>query len=241
MNILAVIPARLASTRLPEKPLVKLNNKEMIQWVYEGTKNSKYINKAVVATDSKKIVKCVERFAGNALMTSKKHKTGTDRVCEVVEKIGQSYDIIVNVQGDEPLIKGEDLDSLIKPMIENKNIKLSTPIKKMKKENVKDKNIVKVVVDNNNFALYFSRSPIPFIRGKHINYYKHIGIYSFRREFLLKYKSWKQTPLEKAEKLEQLRILEKGYKIKTVKWNSELHGVDTKEDVKKVESLLKGV
>ncbi|TYB30959.1 MAG: 3-deoxy-manno-octulosonate cytidylyltransferase [Candidatus Mcinerneyibacterium aminivorans] len=240
MKILAVVPARLASTRLPEKPLIKLNGKEMIRWVYEGTQKSELIDEVVVATDSDKIVNCVENFGGKALLTSKKHKTGTDRVCEVVEKIGDKYDIIVNVQGDEPLINGRDLDMLIKPMIENSSIKISTPVKKIEKEEAKNKNTVKVVVDNNNFALYFSRESIPFISGENIEYYKHIGIYSFRKEFLLKFKGWKQTPLEKAEKLEQLRVLENGYRIKTVKWNSMLHGVDTEEDVRIVERYLKG-
>ncbi len=240
MKILAVIPARIGSTRLPEKPLIKLNNKEMIRWVFEGTAESKYIDKVIVATDSKKIFNCVENFGGNAMMTSVEHKTGTDRVCEVVEKTNKNYDIVVNVQGDEPLIKGKDLDLLIEPMIKNPDIKLSTPIKKIDKENIDNSNIVKTVIDRSNFALYFSRSPIPHVRGESAEFYKHIGIYSYRKEFLLKFKNWKQTPLEKAEKLEQLRVLENGYRIKTVKWNSILHGVDTREDVEVVEKYLKG-
>ena len=238
MKILAVIPARIGSTRLPEKPLIKLNGKEMIQWVYEGTVESNHIDKVIVATDSKKIFNCVENFGGDAMMTSVNHKTGTDRVCEVVEKTEQDYDIIVNVQGDEPLINGKELDLLIEPMVEDGSIKLSTPIKKLESAKIEDNNIVKVVIDGDNFALYFSRSPIPYVRGEKTDFYKHIGIYSFRRDFLLKFKDWEQTPLEKAEKLEQLRVLENGYRIKTVMWNSVLHGVDTREDLEKVRAAL---
>ncbi|HMA68697.1 MAG TPA: 3-deoxy-manno-octulosonate cytidylyltransferase [Candidatus Mcinerneyibacterium sp.] len=239
MKILAVIPARIGSTRLLEKPLKKINGKEMILWVYEGVKESNKIDEIIVATDSSKIKDVAEKNGYNAVLTSRDHKTGTDRICEVVNLSKVDYDIVINVQGDEPLIKGKDLDKLIKPMIENESIKVATPIQEMSND-FDNPNSVKVVKDKNDFALYFSRSEIPFERGKRDKVYKHIGIYAFRKSFLLNFNKWEQTNLEKSEKLEQLRILENGYKIKVVVWDSYLHGVDTEKDLKIVEKYLKG-
>lgn len=240
MKILAVVPARIGSTRLPEKPLRKINGKEMILWVCNGIKESKLIDDIIVATDSEEIKKIVDSSGYTGKMTSKNHKTGTDRVCEVVEKSTIDYDIVINVQGDEPLIKGKDLDMLIKPMLNNSKINAATPIQQVE-NGFENPNIVKVVKDINNNALYFSRSQIPFERGKREEVFKHIGIYAFKKDFLLKFNRWEQTPLEKSEKLEQLRIIENGYKIKVVIWDSYLHGVDTEEDIEIVENYMKGV
>lgn len=240
LRVLAVIPSRMASTRLPEKPLHHINGKPMVQWVYEGTKRSLYINKIVVATDDQRIIDCVQGFGGEALMTSNAHKTGTDRICEVVEKMGHDYDIIVNVQGDEPLIQGSDLDRVIAPLIENSSLVMATPITKANDTDAHNPNVVKVVVDKSGRALYFSRSAIPFVRGEKPDYFKHIGIYVFRKDFLMQFRTWAQTPSEKSEMLEQLRVLENGYSIQTVVWDSVLHAVDTPDDVLEVERIMKG-
>ncbi len=240
MKIMAVIPSRLASTRLPEKPLHMINGKPMVQWVYEGTKSSTLINTVIVATDDQKIAHCVVGFGGEAMMTSLDHKTGTDRICEVVEKIGNDYDIIVNVQGDEPLINGIDLDSVIQPLIDDPDLMMATPIAAASDADLSNPNVVKVVTAKNGNALYFSRSAIPFVRGEKPSIYKHIGIYVYRKEFLLRYRTWQQTPCEKSEMLEQLRALENGYTIRTVVWKSILHAVDTAEDVAAVERIMKG-
>lgn len=239
-KVLAVIPSRMASTRLPEKPLHMIYGKPMVQWVYEGTAKSNYIHRIVVATDDQRIVDCVHGFGGEAIMTSSSHKTGTDRICEVVENIGGEYDIIVNVQGDEPLIQGKDLDRVITPLIDNTGLMMATPIAVARDTDAQNPNVVKVVVDRNGKALYFSRAAIPFVRGTASEFFKHIGIYVFRKEFLLQFRAWTQTPYEKSEMLEQLRVLENGYAIQTVVWDSVLHAVDTPEDVVEVEKIMKG-
>jgi len=240
IKVLAVIPSRMASTRLPEKPLHMINGKPMIQWVYEGTTKSSLLSRTIVATDDQRIIDCVQGFGGEAMLTSLSHKTGTDRICEVVEKIGDGYDMIVNVQGDEPLIRGSDLDRVIRPMLDDPELVMATPIAKAVEDDSTNPNTVKVVVAQNGKAMYFSRAAIPFIRGEAPVVYKHIGIYVFRKEFLLHYRTWAQTPCEKSEMLEQLRVLENGYAIQTVVWETLLHAVDTPDDVREVERIMKG-
>ncbi len=249
MKITAVIPARYYSTRFEGKPLANILGKPMIQYVYEGVCQSRWIDKVIVATDDQRILEVVQSFGGRAEMTSSTCSTGTDRVAEVVRRL--KSDIIVNVQGDEPLIKGSIVDQAIRPLLKDGSLLMSTLMTRI--EDVKDwlnPHIVKVVADQKNFALYFSRSPIPFPRDLHIGrlesnpfgtnrplpkrVFKHIGVYVFRRNFLLHFSKLKQTPLEKLEKLEQLRALENGYRIKVVLVDYEPLSVDTPEDLQKV-------
>ncbi|HHH84419.1 MAG TPA: 3-deoxy-manno-octulosonate cytidylyltransferase [Firmicutes bacterium] len=238
-KILVVIPARMASTRLPGKPLYPICGKPLIQWVYEGVSRASLIEDIIVATDDERIVEAVSSFGGKAVLTGAHHQTGTDRICEVVREYGKGYDIVVNVQGDEPLIRGESIDKVIRPVAAGK-APVATPVIRFERGEDNNPNTVKVVMDAEGYALYFSRFPVPYVRGEKPPFYKHVGLYVFEKDFLLEFSSWEQTPLEKSEMLEQLRILEKGYKIKTVEWKERLHGVDTPEDVKIVEGILKG-
>jgi 3-deoxy-manno-octulosonate cytidylyltransferase (CMP-KDO synthetase) len=252
-KISAVIPARYGSTRFEGKPLADILGKPMIQYVYEGVHQSKLIDEVIVATDDQRITEAVKSFGGKAVMTSPTHFTGTDRVAEVAKKL--KSEIIVNAQGDEPLIKGDIIDKAIRPLLTDDTLQLSTLMTRI--EEVRDwlnPHIVKVVVDQKNFALYFSRSPIPFPRDLQIGrlesnpfgtnrplpkrVFKHIGVYVFRRNFLLHFSKMKVTPLEKLEKLEQLRALENGYRIKVTPVNYEPLCVDTPEDIQKVEAFL---
>jgi 3-deoxy-manno-octulosonate cytidylyltransferase (CMP-KDO synthetase) len=248
-KILAVIPARYGSTRFEGKPLADILGKPMIQYVYEGVRQSKLIDEVIVATDDQRILQAVKAFGGKAVMTSPIHVTGTDRVAEVARRL--KSEIIVNVQGDEPLISGSIVDQAIRPLLADDNLQMSTLMTRI--EEVRDwlnPHIVKVVADQKNFALYFSRSPIPFPRDLQIGrlesnpfgtnrplpkrVFKHIGVYVFRRKFLLLFSKMKATPLEKLEKLEQLRALENGYRIKVTPVNYEPLSVDTPEDLQKV-------
>ena len=252
-KISAVIPARYASTRFEGKPLADILGKPMIQYVYEGVCQSKLIDEVIVATDDQRIIEVVKSFGGKAVMTSPTHFTGTDRVAEVAKKL--KSEIIVNVQGDEPLIKGGIIDKAIDPLLTDDTLQLSTLMTRI--EEVRDwlnPHIVKVVADQKNFALYFSRSPIPFPRDLQIGrlesnpfgtnrplpkrVFKHIGVYVFRRKFLLQFSKMKPTPLEKLEKLEQLRALENGHPIKVTPVDYEPLCVDTPEDIQKVEAFL---
>jgi 3-deoxy-manno-octulosonate cytidylyltransferase (CMP-KDO synthetase) len=248
-KISAVIPARYGSTRFEGKPLADILGKPMIQYVYEGVGESKLIDQVIVATDDQRIIEAVHSFGGKAVMTSPAHFTGTDRVAEVAKKL--KSEIIVNVQGDEPLIRGNIIDKAIHPLLSDETLQLSTLMTGV--EEVRDwlnPHIVKVVVDQKNFALYFSRSPIPFPRDLHIGrlesnpfgtsrplpkrVFKHIGVYVFRRKFLLHFSKMRPSPLEKLERLEQLRALENGYRIKVNPVNYEPLSVDTPEDLQKV-------
>ena len=253
MKAVAVIPARYASTRFEGKPLADILGKPMIQRVYEGVCQSKLIKDIVVATDDERILKAVQEFGGKGIMTSSDHLTGSDRVAEVAQRL--KSEIIVNVQGDEPLIRGRIIDKAIRPLLADNTLPMSTLMTKI--EEVKDwlnPNVVKVAADQKGFALYFSRSPIPFPRdlnierllsarsgGKRIvlkRVFKHIGVYAYRRKFLLRLTKMKPTPLEELEKLEQLRVLENGYRIKVTAVNYEPFSVDTPEDLQKVVAFL---
>ncbi len=253
IKISAVIPARYGSTRFEGKPLADILGKPMIQRVYEGVRESKLIGDVVVATDDQRIIDAIKSFGGRAVMTSPTHSTGTDRVAEVARTL--KSEIIVNVQGDEPLIKGDIIDKAIRPLLTDDTLELSTLMARI--EEVRDwlnPHIVKVVADQEDFALYFSRSPIPFPRDLQMGrlesnpfgtnrplpkrVFKHIGVYVFRRKFLLHFSKMKPTPLEKLEKLEQLRALENGHRIKVTVVEYEPVCVDTPEDIQKVEALL---
>jgi 3-deoxy-manno-octulosonate cytidylyltransferase (CMP-KDO synthetase) len=254
IKISAVIPARYGSTRFEGKPLADILGKPMIQRAYEGVLQSKLVEEVIVATDDQRIMDVVKSFGGKAVMTSLTHFTGTDRVAEVARKL--KSDIIVNVQGDEPLIKGDIIDKAIRPLLTDDTLQLSTLMARI--EEVRDwlnPHIVKVVADQQDFALYFSRSPIPFPRELQIGrlesnpfgtnrplpkrVFKHIGVYVFRRKFLLQFSKMKPTPLEKLEKLEQLRALENGHRIKVNVVEYEPICVDTPEDIQKIEALLR--
>lgn len=238
MHVVAIIPARYASTRLNGKPLLHIAGKPMIQWVYERAKKAKLTNDVIAATDDKRVFDAVRYFGGKAVMTSPEHRTGTDRIAEAAD--GLNADIIVNVQGDEPLIEPEMIDEAIRPLTNDSEIVAATLKTKIRDEaELNNPNVVKVVTDKNDFALYFSRLPVPYVRGQGKNiHFKHIGLYVYRKDFLLKFAKMKPTPLEEAEKLEQLRVLENGYKIKVVETEHDSIGVDTEEDMERVRKIV---
>lgn len=242
MDITAIIPARYASTRLPGKPLLDISGKPMVQHVYERAQSAELVNRVIVATDDRRIFDAVERFGGKVVMTSESHKSGTDRLAEVAK--GLDSDIIVNIQGDEPLIEPGMIDEAIRPLMEDGSIVMGSLKAEIRDETeLNNPNVVKVVVDRNDFALYFSRHPIPYIRDDSplsllTGRFKHIGLYVYRRDFLLEYAGMPQTPLEEAEKLEQLRALENGYRIKVPTTRYQSIGVDTDEDLERVRRLL---
>ncbi len=270
MTAIVIIPARYDSTRFPGKPLYPLKGMPVIQHVYKNSKLARLADDVIVATDSEKIFERVFAFGGKAIMTDKKHPSGTDRLAEVATSV--DYDIIVNVQADEPLIRPEMIDDVIS-ILDDKRAFIGTLIKKIKDpKEIADPNVVKVVFDKEGFALYFSRAPIPFHRDewklqniehgmqntlsltlpprgagqgwggdselRTFYWYKHIGIYSYRREVLLSLASMVPTELEQIEKLEQLRALENGMKIKIKETFFETYGVDTPEDLERVEKCL---
>lgn len=246
MKITAIIPARYASTRFPGKPLVDICGKTMIERVYQRTKQSALIDRVIVATDDERIAAAVTAFGGEVCMTSDQHETGTDRLAEVAATL--SSDLIVNVQGDEPLIEPSMIDQAIEPMINDATISMGTLMVAIDSvDEFLSPNVVKVVTDRSNAALYFSRSPIPCVRD-HIDSlkenfgavkaFKHIGLYVYRREFLLTYPTLDVTPLESMEKLEQLRALEHGYKIHVAETARPSQGVDTPEDLEKVRLIV---
>ncbi len=239
--IVGIIPARFASTRLLGKPLAKIGSKPMIQHTYESASKSKLIDKLIVAVDDPKVSEVVEDFGGTAILTPKDIQTGSDRIAFVAKEI-PAAEIIANIQGDEPFIKGKMIDQAIEPLLFDRSIQVSTLAKKIETvEEFRSTSIPKVVFDYNNFALYFSRASIPFVRDAKSNFesiklmdiYKHIGLYVYRREALFKFTSISPTDLEKAEKLEQLRLLENGIRIKVVVTEYENIAVDTPGDLEK--------
>lgn len=239
MKILCVIPARYASTRLPGKPLADIAGKPMIQRVYERASLAKLPNEVLVATDNEKVFAAVKNFGGSVVMTSPEHATGTDRLAEVAQKY-PDVDVIINVQGDEPLIEPSIIDNLAEVFEKDSELNMATLMTPIPEAEQNNPNNVKVVTDLQGYALYFSRSLLPYPRkADEIPVYKHIGIYAYRRDFLLKFAAMPSTPLEKSESLEQLRALENGYKIKVLKTDFHFIGVDTVEDLEKVNQLLK--
>lgn len=239
MKFLGVIPSRYASTRLEGKPLKDICGHTMIEWVYKRTKLSN-LDEVVVATDDERIYKEVERFGGKAILTSKEHENGTSRIAEVCTKY-EDYDVIVNVQGDEPLIEPEMINSIINSFKEDDTISMSTLKYKIDTmEEIENPNYVKVITDKKGYALYFSRSVIPYPRKLDIqNYYKHVGIYGYKRDFVVEYAKMEPTPLELSESLEQLRALENGYRIKVMETPYKIIGVDTQEELEKVREYIK--
>lgn len=244
MKVIAIIPARYASTRFPGKPLATLAGKPVIQHVYEQVK--KVLPEAWVATDDDRIFNAVKLFGGKAVMTRVDHKSGTDRIEEAAEKIGTDADVIINIQGDEPFIQPSQIETICR-QFDNESTQIATlgkPFTSM--DAVENTNSPKIVIDNNGFALYFSRSVIPFMRGidrsqwlDHYPYIKHLGIYAYRREVLQEITKLPQSPLEKAESLEQLRWLQNGYRIRVGITNVETVGIDTPDDLKRAEDFIK--
>lgn len=238
MNVICVIPARYASTRLPGKPLAEIAGKPMIQYVYDQAMQARLPSSVWVATDDQRVYDAVQAFGGHAVMTSCEHCTGTDRLAEVARR--NNADIIVNVQGDEPLIAPEVIDLAIEPFYQQPELVMTTLKTRLTEEDFSNPAVVKVVTDKQGYALYFSRSLIPYPRnaGGDFAVYKHIGLYAYRKEFLLQYASMPQTPLEQAESLEQLRVLENGYRILVLETDYQCIGVDTPEDLERVREIL---
>lgn len=239
MKFLGIIPARYSSTRLEGKPLKDIHGHTMIEWVYKRAKKSN-LDALVVATDDERIYNEVINFGGEAIMTSSNHSNGTSRIAEVCEKI-KDYDVVINIQGDEPLIEVDMINTLINTFKENKDLTMATLKHKLnEKEEIENPNNVKVVSDKNDYAIYFSRSVIPYPRkNEKLSYYKHIGIYAYKRDFVIEYSKMLPTTLEEAESLEQLRVLENGYKIKVLETPHSLIGVDTAENLEQVIRYIK--
>lgn len=246
-KIIGIIPARFASTRFPGKPLVDIAGKSMIQRVYEQASKAKSLAKVVIATDDERIAEEVKKFGGNFVFTASTHQSGTDRCAEVMEQL-PDFDVVINIQGDEPFIEPAQIDLLASCFSEEK-VQLATLIKSIEsQESIYNPNSPKVVIDTNGRAIYFSRSPIPFIRNgepgvwaeKHL-FYKHIGIYGYRTDALKAITKLPPSSLEIAESLEQLRWIENGFYIQTKVTNSETVAIDTPEDLLKLNKLLEAL
>ena len=243
MKFIGIIPARYASTRFPGKPLAMLGGRSVIQRVYEQT--STILDETYVATDDERILQAVEQFGGQAIMTRADHKSGTDRIEEAAEKLNTQADVIINIQGDEPFIQQSQIETLIH-LFDDATTQIGTLGKRFETmEAVMNPNSPKIVTDKNGFALYFSRSVIPYVRGKeqsawlqNFPYLKHLGLYAYRREVLREVTQLPQSPLEKAESLEQLRWLENGYRIRVGLTDVETVGIDTPEDLQRAEAFL---
>ena len=240
-KVVVVIPARYGSTRLPGKPLVSLNGLPMIQRVYERAKSARRVHRVIVATDDDRIVKAVTSFGGEARMTRPDHRTGTERVAEVAAHV--EGDVFVNVQGDEPLLDPAAVDTAVAALLEEPQAAVATVATPIKVPgDIMDPNVVKVVLDFDDNALYFSRAPIPWVRDTgstiQVRPLKHLGLYVFQREALLEYPTLPQGELERIEQLEQLRWLENGSKIRVAEVEHDAISVDVPEDVARVEKLL---
>lgn len=249
MKTIAIIPARYASTRFPGKPLADLGGKPVVEWVYRGVSEIELVDEVCVATDDERIAAAVKQFGGNCVMTRTDHKSGTERCGEVVEKMkaeGKVFDIVLNVQGDEPFVNKEQITTLLAAFNDNKT-EIATLAKRITStEELTSPNNVKVITDEYNIALYFSRTPIPYVRDCSIEqwvdkhyYLKHIGIYAYLSNVLKNLVELDTTPLEESEKLEQLRWLEHGYVIKVLETECENIGIDTLEDLEAARLRLK--
>ena len=242
MKALGIIPARYNSTRLPGKPLKDICGKPMIQHVYERAVKAELLDEVVVATDDRRIVDAVIRFGGKAQLTSPDHDTGSDRIAEIAQSM--ECDLVVNIQGDEPLILPEIIDEIVDVLMKDRSLLISTGCYQVTDpELFENPNVVKVVCDQRGDALYFSRSLIPYPRNSNaLEVYEHIGIYAYRKDFLMEYVKFGPTPLSVTESLEQLRVMEKGYKIRVVKtgYNYNALSVDTQEDLDAVIAIIEG-
>lgn len=237
MNIVAVIPARYASTRFPGKLMQMLGNKPVIRHVYVNAKKTGLFNDVFVVTDSDIIFKEITKNGGKAIMSKKEHESGSDRIAEAIADL--NIDIIINVQGDEPFIKKEPLEKLVR-LFDDPDVQVASLMRKISKEEAENQNNVKVVTDRSGYALYFSRSIIPFQRdlGLAVDYFLHVGVYGYKKDALMKFTQWPQSELEKIEKLEQLRYLENGIKIKMAETDYDNIAIDTPEDLEKAKNLI---
>lgn len=241
MHVLAVVPARFASTRFPAKIIAPLAGKPLVLHAFERAGRAELVDDAVIATDDERVVEAVRPFTDKVVMTRADHATGTDRIAEVAKD--SSADIIVNVQGDEALIDPKTIDDTIRPLLDEPDVVMATARHALTDPAIiNDPNTVKVVCDGRGHALYFSRAPIPYVRddgGKgEVCHWQHIGLYVYRRDFLLEYARMPQTPLEQLEKLEQLRVIEGGYKIAVVDTAYQAIGVDVPEDLERVRAII---
>lgn len=260
MKIIGIIPSRYASSRFPGKPLALIAGKSLIERVWRQAKKSRLLSEVIIATDDKRIQTAAEAFGAKVVMTSKKCKSGTDRLAEAARKAAKNARVIINIQGDEPVISPGLIDSVARCFIKDAKLAAVTaayPV--IDKNEFNSPNVVKVVLDSKKNALYFSRYPVPFLRiaTEHqrgsaaslechkrrpnlpVLHYKHIGIYGYKRCFLLKFSGWRQSPLERTEQLEQLRLLENGERLKVVISNTDSFGVDVPADIKKIERIIK--
>jgi len=236
MNIVAVIPARYAATRFPGKLMQMLGNKPVIRHVYVNVKKTGLFNDVFVVTDSDIIYNEITKNGGKAIMSKKEHQSGSDRIAEAIEEM--NVDIIVNVQGDEPFIKKEPLEKLVR-LFDDPDVQVASLMRKISKEEAENPNNVKVITDISGYALYFSRSIIPFQRdrGSAVDYFLHVGVYGYKKDALMKFTHWPQSELEKTEKLEQLRYLENGIKIKMTETDYNNIAIDTQEDLEKAKKI----
>jgi 3-deoxy-manno-octulosonate cytidylyltransferase (CMP-KDO synthetase) len=252
MKKIVVIPARLNSTRLPNKVLLDLKGKTVVQRVYEQCLRAKYIDAVYIATDSIKVKESCKSFTENIIMTDETHESGTDRIAQAIKNI--ECDVVINVQGDEPFIEPSLIEEIANSFIDSSTVMTSALHKIKEVEDLKNNNVVKVTIDKNNDALYFSRSIIPHHRDEWesllnhhetipepLKFYRHLGIYGYTKDFLLKYSNMEQSYLERLEKLEQLRMLENGYKIKMIETEYNSIGIDTQEDYKKALKVLNDI
>lgn len=244
MKVLGIIPSRYNSSRFPGKPLIDLKGKTMIQRVVEGAQHSKFLTELIVATDDERILNEVTRFGGKAMMTASHHQTGTDRCAEVLSKLSTDFDVVINIQGDEPLVNAQQLDELLSAF-QDPMIQIATlASRKIELEDINNPNRIKVVVDHEHKALYFSRSPLPnFDHAKtdpldSYPYLRHIGLYAYRSEVLEAISKLQPTALEEVESLEQLRWLYYGYSIKVIETEIETPNIDVPEDVEKVLGMI---
>lgn len=240
MKAVAIIPARLAATRLPDKPLARIQGRTMVEWVYLRATAARSIDRVLVATPDAAIADAVRSFGGNVVMTRADHLTGTDRISEAADTLNQEYSVVVNVQGDEPRVAPEVIDAVAETLLRDRSLAMATVCCPLPPARENDPNVVKVVVDASDHALYFSRSPIPYRRSTDSDYapLQHVGLYGYRRDFLEDFPKMDRTPLERIESLEQLRVLEHGYRIKLVRTLHAPESVDTPEDLERVRQLF---
>ncbi len=242
MKAIGVIPARLGSTRLAEKVLKVLDGRPMIQHVWERARQSKKLSDLMIACDDERILTCAKNFGGKAVLTRSDHPNGTSRVAEVASR--EEAEVFINIQGDEPMMHPSAIDQIVEAFEKDPGINVATcAVRRHDKEDYENPNVVKVVLGQNGDGLYFSRAPIPHFRGSSSPawYLKHLGIYGYRKSFLLEFVRWEPGILEEAEKLEQLRILERGFSIRVIETLHDSWSVDTREDLETVEAKLKEV
>ena len=242
MKIVAIIPCRYDSRRFQGKPLTAMLGKPLVQWVYEKAKQATILTDVVVATDDDRIYKSVESFGGRALMTAQSHRSGSDRAAEAAGKLDlHDEDVVINIQGDQPAFDPQCLSEIVSPLIEDPNLDMSTLVYRIKDTaEIENPNCVKCVFDTDGFAIYFSRAPIPFNRdgSEPCDMFRHLGIYAFRKRFLDRFASLPQGRLEAIERLEQLRAIEHGCRIKVVETDYDSKAVDTPEDIERLERVL---